>query len=278
MYHITSRGNEQKAIFKDNQDRRWFLDILYEVNKRYNWICHAYCLMTNHYHLIIETPDGNLSRGMHQLNGVYTQIFNRRYHRAGHLFQGRYKAILVQKETYLLEVCRYVVLNPVRAEVVKYPKGWQWSSYRASAGFEMPHRCLTPNRTLNLFASNRIKAQRQYRQFVREGIGLDSLWEKVKGQCVLGDDNYIKKFTSYIKDKQEIVEIPRQQRFVGRPSLSQLFSLSGLTDKEQRNQKVLEAIDKFGYSQKQVANFLSIHYSTISKLIKEIKEISKFKT
>jgi putative transposase len=83
---------------------------------------------------------------------------------------------------------------------------------------------------------------------------------------------------TYIKDKQEIVEIPRQQRFVGRPSLSQLLSLSGLTDKEQRNQKVLEAIDKFGYSQKQVANFLSIHYSTISKLIKEIKEISKFKT
>ncbi len=112
VYHITSRGNEKKPVFRDEEDRCTFLDILERVNKRYNWICHAYCLMDNHYHLLIETPDGNLSMGMRQLNGVYTQLFNKRHKRTGHLFQGRYKAILIQKDSHLLEVCRYVVLNP----------------------------------------------------------------------------------------------------------------------------------------------------------------------
>ncbi len=98
LYHITSRGNEKKPIFKDNKDRKVFLDTLKKVNERYYWLCHAYCQMNNHYHLIIETPDANLSRGMRQLNGVYTQLFNKRHNRAGHIFQGRYKAILIERE------------------------------------------------------------------------------------------------------------------------------------------------------------------------------------
>jgi len=98
VYHVTSRGNARKRIYKDEVDRLKFLDILAEVNRKYNWLCHAYCLMDNHYHLIIETPDGNLSKGMRQLNGGYTQSFNRRHRRVGHIFQGRYKAILVEKE------------------------------------------------------------------------------------------------------------------------------------------------------------------------------------
>ena len=106
VYHITSRGNEKKAVFKDDQDRINFLNTLQHVNKRYNWLCHAYCMMDNHYHLLIETPDGNLSLGMRQLNGVYTQLFNKRHQRTGHLFQGRYKSILIQKDSHLLEVCR----------------------------------------------------------------------------------------------------------------------------------------------------------------------------
>ena len=117
VYHVTSRGNEKKPVFKDDEDRRTFLNTLQHVNKRYNWICHAYCLMANHFHLLIETPDGNLSPGMRQLNGVYTQLFNKRHGRTGHLFQGRYSAILIQKDSHLLEVCRYVVLNPVRARI-----------------------------------------------------------------------------------------------------------------------------------------------------------------
>ncbi|MBD3670659.1 MAG: transposase [Gammaproteobacteria bacterium] len=115
LYHVTSRGDGQKDIYLDDKDRRDFLSNLTHVCERYNWVVHAYCLMSNHYHLLLETPDGNLSQGMRQLNGVYTQQFNRTHERVGHVFQGRYKAIIVQKDSYLLELSRYIVLNPVRA-------------------------------------------------------------------------------------------------------------------------------------------------------------------
>src|SRR4029077_14091805 len=122
LYHVTSRGNDRKAIFKNDRDRELFLNTLAQVTERFHWICYAYCLMNNHYHLVIETPDGNLSKGMRQFNGVYTQAFNKRHGRVGHVFQGRFKAILVQKDTHFVEVCRYVVLNPVRAKTVRHPR------------------------------------------------------------------------------------------------------------------------------------------------------------
>jgi len=171
VYHITSRGNEKKAVFKDDQDNTNFLNVLQHVNKGCHWICHAYCLMDNHYHLLIETPDGNLSLGMRQLNGVYTQLFNKRHQRTGHLFQGRYKSILIEKDSYLLEVCRYVVLNPVRAGMVERPEEWKWSSYRATAGRETPARCLRVDWVLGQFSHKRAKAERAYRQFVTWGDG-----------------------------------------------------------------------------------------------------------
>jgi REP element-mobilizing transposase RayT len=107
LYHVTARGDGREDIYRADGDRRLFLDVLGEVWERFNWTVHAYCLMTNHYHLLVETPDANLAKGMRQLNGVYTQRFNRIYERVGHVFQGRYKAILVQKQTYLLELARY---------------------------------------------------------------------------------------------------------------------------------------------------------------------------
>ena len=125
VYHITSRGNEKKPVYKNDEDRENFLTTLHKVNKRYHWLCHAYCLMDNHFHLLIETPEGNLSLGMRQLNGVYTQGFNKRHQRTGHLFQGRHKAILIQKDSHLLDVCRYVVLNPVRAHRVEDLGQWR---------------------------------------------------------------------------------------------------------------------------------------------------------
>jgi putative transposase len=153
LYHVTSRGNNKAAIFLDDEDRTLLLRILTSVNKRYHWFCHAYCLMRNHYHLVVETPDGNLSKGMRQLNGVYTQAFNKRHKKTGHLFQGRYKAILLQRESHLLEVCRYVVLNPVRAKAVQLPEAWQWSSYRGTEGSDEPHPCLTTDWILAQFGS-----------------------------------------------------------------------------------------------------------------------------
>src|SRR5882724_1159736 len=143
LYHVTSRGNDRKAIFKDDRDRELFLNTLAQVTERFHWICHAYCLMNNHYHLVIETPDGNLSKGMRQLNGVYTQSFNRRHRRVGHLFQGRFKAILVERESHLLELCRYIVFNPARIKSSAKASTWAWSSYRATGGLASIPRCLT---------------------------------------------------------------------------------------------------------------------------------------
>jgi putative transposase len=134
FYHVTSRGNARKKIFLNDIDRVSFIETLAWVVERFGWICHAYCLMDNHFHLLIETPMPNLSLGMRQLNGVYTQRFNRRHKRVGHLFQGRFKSILVEQDRYLLELCRYIVLNPVRAKMVAASEEYPWSSYRATVG------------------------------------------------------------------------------------------------------------------------------------------------
>lgn len=141
--------------------------------------------MNNHYHLIIETPDGNLSEGMRQLNGVYTQNFNRRHRRAGHVFQGRYKSILIEKESYLLEVSRYVVLNPVRAKAVERPEDWKWSSYRGSAGLGQPHKSLTADWILGQFGSRMREAEKGYREYVIAGIKQRGIWKEVRGQSIL---------------------------------------------------------------------------------------------
>lgn len=277
LYHVTSRGNERKPIFLDNEDRLIFLDLLTKVNEKYNWLCHAYCLMNNHYHIIIETPEGNLSRGMRQLNGVYTQLFNKKYKRVGHIFQGRYNAVLIQKENHLLEVYRYVVLNPVRADLVKKPEEWKWSSYRATAGIDNSHPCHTIDWILGQFGINTIAAAQSFRKFVWAGIGRESIWNKVNGQILLGDDRFIEKFTTYLKGKEDTKEVPRSQRYINRPSLDCLLDTAALKDKQARNMRITEAIMKYGYSQKEVAEYLKMHYSTISRLIKE-DGMSRIKT
>lgn len=277
LYHVTSRGNERKPIFWDNEDRLIFLDLLTKVNEKYNWLCHAYCLMNNHYHIIIETPEGNLSRGMRQLNGVYTQLFNKKYKRVGHIFQGRYNAVLIQKENHLLEVYRYVVLNPVRADLVKKPEEWKWSSYRATTGIDYSHPCHTIDWILGQFDTNKIAAAMKFKEFVWAGIGRDSIWNKVSGQILLGDDCFIEELTTYLKSKEDIKEVPRSQRYVNRPSLDCLLDADVLRNKLTRNMKIIEAVIRHGYSQKEVAEYLKMHYSTISRLINE-KGMSRIKT
>ncbi len=268
VYHITSRGNARKPIFKDDQDRHNFLAVLKLVNERYHWFCHAYCLMDNHYHLIIETPEGNLSQGMRQLNGVYTQTFNKRHHRIGHIFQGRYKAILIQKESHLLEVSRYVVLNPVRARAVQSLEGWRWSSYHGTAGSGKSHACLTSDWILGQLATRRGQAQAKYREFVKAGIGGEPFWNKVKAQSILGKDDFVDRLTGYVKGYEDIKEIPKSQRYIGRPGIDELFTTRVLQDKQKRNQRMKEAVMNYGYSQKEIADHLGMHYSTVSKLIK----------
>jgi putative transposase len=271
LYHVTSRGNARQRIFQGDRDRILFLDTLKKVAERYHWLCHAYCLMDNHYHLVIETLEGNLAKGMRQLNGVYTQAYNRRHARSGHIFQGRYKAILVERESHLLEVCRYVVLNPVRAKVVKEPGRWKWSSYRGTAGRESPHGCLTSDWVLSQFGTRLEKAQAQYREFVRGGIGGDRIHDSVKGQSLLGEEEFVQRLIGYVRGYEEIREIPRAQRYLHRPPLKDLFKARVRQNKPRRDKKIGEAVERYGYSEREVADYLKLHYSTISKILSSPK-------
>jgi REP element-mobilizing transposase RayT len=274
IYHVTSRGNEKRSIFLGDLDRKRFLNLLVDVNERYHWICHAYCLMENHYHLLIETPEGNLSIGMRQLNGVYTQAFNRRHGRVGHLFQGRFKAILVEKESYLLEASRYVVLNPVRAGAVEKPELWKWSSYRATGGMEKPHLCLTTEWILHQFGERRGKAEKKYRRFVRDGMREDSLWREVKAQSILGTEGFVERFIDYVRDHEAIPEIPKAQRYLTRPGLEQLFGERAFKDLRKRNERIEEAVEKYGYTQREVADHLGMYFTSISRIMRERKRMA----
>ena len=268
VYHVTSRGNDKQAVFQDDQDRETFLEILSHVNNRYNWLCHAYCLMGTHYHLMIETPDANLSLGMRQLNGVFTQARNKRFKKTGHLFQGRFKAVLIQRGSHLLEVCRYVVLNPVRAHMVERPEEWKWSSYRATAGKEMPPPCLTIDWVLGQFGRSRDKAEIGYKQFVQWGIGKDAPWFDVKGQVFLGDDEFVEGHADYIRKHEDVADIPKSQRYADRPPLDRIFEDRVLRRKKLRNQMMAEAVERYGYRQSELARHLNLHTSTVSNILR----------
>ena len=189
-YHVTSRGNERKAIFRDDQDREIFLKLLSRAVEQFYLRLHGYVLIDNHYHLLIETPRGGLHRALRYLNGVYTQTFNRRHGRVGHVLQGRYKSILVDKDSYLLELCRYVVLNPVRARMVSSVADWQWSSYLAMIAKSGGPDWLATERVLSLFSDSAIKARRAFARFVAEGVDHPSPWGDLKGQIFLGSDDF----------------------------------------------------------------------------------------
>jgi len=260
VYHLTSRGNARQKVFIDDADRTAFLEILAKAMDRFNWLCHAYCLMGNHYHLLIETVDPMLARGMRHLNGVYTQAFNRRHKRSGHLFQGRYKAILVEKDAHLLELARYVVLNPVRARMVRSCKDWRWSSYRATAGLESASSFLTTKWILSQFAQSPSKARQAYRRFVSAGRG-EPVWQKLKGQIYYGSDEFIEQHVP--EGSHTLREIPREQRLVSRPPIEDIF---GATPEERA---IATAYREYGYRLREIADFLGVHYSTVSRRLKK---------
>lgn len=272
IYHVTTRGNARGDIFGDDSDRELFLKILGQVVSRFNWLCHAYCLMDNHYHLLIETPEGNLSAGMRQLNGVYTQAFNRAHGRDGHLFKGRFKAILVEKESHLLELCRYVVLNPVRAGMVSVAQDYAWSSYLPTLGKTTKPALLTTDWLLGNFGSVRKEAQRRYRQFVLDGMTESaSPWEQLTGQIILGSESFAQRAKELFGGGESLAEIPRKQRYVGRPPLQDLINPEGITSKGERNRLIRTAHEEHGYTLKEIAQALGIHYTTVSKVVNKIK-------
>ena len=201
LYHIITRGNERSNIFNAPEDYQNFLLVFFNTIKRYNWICYAYCLMPNHYHLLVKTNEANLSPGMRQLNGVYAQNFNIRNKRMGHLFHGRFKSILAEEENYKNELKRI---------------------------------------------------------------------NDLKGGIILGSNGFVKKVKDYFKKQEKEIEIPVKERLVSRPSLEVLFKNKTIS-KDERNEAIYNARIYYGYLLSGVANYLNIHYTTISRIFKKEK-------
>ncbi len=198
LHHVTSRGKAKQNVYFEDADRIRFLEILALATEHSNWLCHTYCLMNDHYHLLIETPDGNLSQGMRQLNGVYTQYVNRKNKRAGPLFQGRYKSILVEKEAYLLELARHVVLNPVRAGMVENASQWPWSSYPAIAGKVKPPSFLYTDWLLAAFEKQGPAAVKRYKKFVKAGKNQPGPWGSLRNRIYLGTESFVEEIQQNI--------------------------------------------------------------------------------
>lgn len=269
LYHITSRGNKKEPIFLSDSDRILFLKILEKTIFKHNWLCYSYSLMDNHYHLLIETPDGNLSSGIRDLNGIYTQSFNKKNKTVGHLLQGRFKSFLIEKETYLLEVARYIVLNPVRAGLVDHPKDWLWSSYRATAGIDIAPRFLTTDYILGMFSENLKEAQQKYKKFVKKGIKESSPFDQINEGKILGSPQFIHEAWEKSGNTDQIKEIPRSDRIIGRPSLDEIFV--DIQSKQKRNELILFSSIRCGYSNTDIAKKLNITPAAVSVIIKKLR-------
>jgi putative transposase len=263
LYHVTSRGDRREPIFDDDEDREMFLAVLGEVVDRFNWRCHAYCLMGNHYHLVVETVEGNLSKGMRQLNGVFTQASNRRHGRSGHLLQGRFKAILVDREAYLLELARYVVLNPVRAGMVGAAGDWPWSSYGATAGVTGAPGYLTTEALLSMFARRKRLAHERYVRFVAEGVGQPSPWRDLRQQIYLGGEEFIRRMQAQAGDDMDALAVPKLQRRAPAASLAEIEALHA-----GRDPAIVAAHGTGAYSYREIAAHFGLHPGSVGKIVR----------
>jgi REP element-mobilizing transposase RayT len=211
FYHITARGNEQKDIVRDDKDRERFLEYLETAAGRYGAVIHVYCLMSNHYHLLLSTPEGNLSQIMRHINGAYTTWFNKRHNRFGHLFQGRYKAILVDADPYAGELSRYIHLNPVRAGIVRRPEQYQWSSYASYSGKAKPPRWLTTDWLLLYFGQKPDAARKAYAFFVNAAMGKEEEdpLKEATSSLILGKAGFVDDIRKkYLGGKKGVKNIP----------------------------------------------------------------------
>jgi putative transposase len=253
LYHVTSRGDRQEPVYEDDIDRKTFLDIVGRGMKRYEAFAHAYCLMGNHYHLLVQTPRANLSQLMRHINGVFTQFSNRRHVRTGHLFQGRYHAVLVDRDAYFMEACRYVDLNPVRAELILDPAAWRWSSYRAHAGLDRPvpwltsrllHDCLAPN-------DSHSRGPDSYRKFVKEGLTLA--------------DRHSKDFAAKGDHKQR----RHEEAIASKPANPRPDFEWYLATNKGRNAAIHAAFVQGGFSMAEIAEAVGISPSRVSQVVKQ---------
>ncbi len=284
LYHVTSRGDRREPIVEDDVDRQTWVAVLGEACERFGWRVHAWCLMTNHYHLLLETPQGQLAAGMRHLNGVWSQSFNRRHRRVGHVFQGRYKAIMVERESYLLELSRYVVLNPVRAGMVVDAADYPWSSHAAMLARSdlFPPAAqpawLETDVVLKQFGATRRKAVAAYVDFVRAGVRLPSVWEDLRGQVFLGSDEFVEQMTAALDaDDTKLRGVPRLQR---RPPPRPLPRLDGPVDLQgggagrsaeqrmRRDAAMAAAYASGHHTLQSIADAFGVHEATVSRALR----------
>jgi len=271
LYHVTSRGNRREEIYLSTEDKVLFLTILADTCEKHSWSCQAYCLMSNHYHLLIETPRGNLSKGMQYLNGVYTQKFNRVHGRVGHVFQGRYKAIIVEKDSYLLELSRYIVLNPVRAKMVLQANDWIWSSYLSTCHEVTPPRWLNVSALLTTFSSNKSIAINKYKQFVEDGANKKSPWSHLKNRLYLGSENFVNECLK--NTNQKINTTYNLNIDFKEGSLSPPISHYEKTTTE-RKDAIFQVYKSGHYSMKEIGEYFNLHYSRVSKIVSQLYKIA----
>lgn len=282
-YHITSRGNEQRDIFKSQKDREKFLYYLESATERYGAVIHAYCLMSNHFHLLLETPRGNLSEIMRHIVGAYTTYFNVKKKRVGHLFQGRYKAMLVEADEYATELSRYIHLNPVRAGIVTLPEEYKWSSYQSYIGQMSSPKWLKTDFVLGYFGEKSgTAARKKYREFVEDLLGkeYESPLNNAVGASILGSAEFIKEITAtYLKDREEDKNIPALRHFTERPTLSEICKLVKKTiydnDKLARQASIYLSHRYSGESLRDIAELFKIGETAICEASKRFSEKMK---
>jgi len=268
FYHVTARGDRRCTIFRTDSDRLTWLTLLGETCERFDFVVHAYCQMGNHYHLVIQTRQGQLSRGMRYLNGNYSQYFNRQHGLVGHVFQGRYHAVLCQADTYLMQLTRYTVLNPVRSKLVTHPSHWMWSSFGILIGSVDTPVWHERDIVLALFGNHRETAIRAVEAFVMEGLGQESPFRAVRNQLFLGDDAFCERAVQQ-EFRGDRLEIKRTQlRAIVRP-LAEYFTLY-----RNEHEAMARAYLSHAYTMAEIAKFRDVSTRTVSRAVKAHRKMS----
>ena len=265
LYHVYARGDRRQVIYHDDTDRLVWLTVLERICARFNFTVHSFCQMANHYHLLVETGEANLSAGMRQLNGSYSQYFNRRHGLVGHVFQGRYHAVLVQKEAYLLELSRYIVLNPLRAGMVATLEDWPWSSYAFTVGRDPAPRWLQVEWLLGSFGATGAEAIQAYRQFVAAGVGKTNPLENTRHQLLLGDDSFIAQHYA-APSENRLSEVTRVHRRVLALSLADYQARF-----PDREQAIWQAYFSTAYTMKQIGAYFNVSNRTVSRIVRKME-------
>jgi REP element-mobilizing transposase RayT len=270
IHHIVARGNGRMPVFIDDADAAHFLEVLAEAVMRYDLVCYAYCLMPNHYHLLVETRQARLSAGMRHLNGVFAQWWNRRHDHVGHVFQGRFKSQLVGEEAYFLAVCRYITLNPVRAGLVEDPLEWRWSSHGAVVGHLPPPAGLGLLSLLRRFGTRLDEARRNYGRLIDGPAGADApaIMQMIQSdQRIVGSRVFVERLREDLTAADRF-EVPARQRLAARPPLADIVVTAPL---DRRNESVGRACLDHAYTYREVARMLGLHPASVSRIVRPIQ-------